>query len=558
MRRKFAFVLWLVSALIIGSFVADEAVSARLPIEYTAKIMGIPIVENSDFLEEKQKGILKERPEIYFDDILLPYSESNQTLYVSQSVEQEKWLGKLSVKKNNTFICAPWDDYWQQKEAAIREGHSFTLWLVTEEEYYELSLVVSGMPIISIDTESSQEQNYDDADSDTEYFGPEVLCYGKLRLFNPGVGTVAYEAIECNVEYHEKGSSTSNFDKLPYAIDLKDSKWEKLNLSLLGMRQDDSWKLNAMVMDESRIREKTAAQIWENFDRASAVNEAGAKMEYVELILDNDYQGLYCLVEPVDAKKLALDQNDVLYKIVTWAIPEDSYMQAAMDNGSHFKQSIRLRYPKPAKDYYQAWYPMRDYLNLFYRGEGVRTDTVNRLNWENALDILFFNMVVSGSDNYFKNMYLVADVDAQGNYQMLHIPWDLDLTFGIVYADDGVNNVKFDKDYTYNYAMEWFPVLMEHHRDCITETMPDKWRQYRKDFLKTEVIQQIFRENYTYLMSTGVVERENARWENYQINTNLDELLDFQANRMEWLDTYFTEKYEEKWTLETIPNTAMR
>lgn len=558
MRRKAAWIVWSVSVLIIGIFLIQELELHRIPVEYTSMVMGIPVVEKWDFLENKEKRILQESPEIFFEGTLIPYSVNENTLYVSQSNLEEAWKGRFSVKQEKAFLCMPEDSLWEQKEEAIEEGHPFTLWLVTEDVYYEMALVVSGMPVMSIQTRSSEVQNYEDADRDTQYFGSEILYYGELRLFDPGAEHRAYQITECDVEYHEKGSSSSNFDKKPYSISLKDSAGENLNVSLLGMRQDDSWKLNAMVMDDNRIREKTATEIWEAFDRASIVDEPGPRMEYVELILDNDYKGLYCLVEPVDAKKLKLDSNDVMYKIIGWALPEDEYMQEAVDSRHRFMQSIRLRYPKVIEDYNAAWYPMRDYLNLFYHDEGAREDAPTHLNMENALDSLFFNMVVSGSDNYFKNLYLVAEVTGDGMYQMKHIPWDLDLTFEIVYFGEGRNNVRIDKDVTHIYAMEWFHVMLEHHPDVIRELMPDQWRRYREGFLKTEVIQCMFIENRDYLLGTGVVKRENDRWPDYQMNVMIDELLEFQEQRMEWLDLYFTELYEEEWTLEMISNTAMR
>ena len=57
-------------------------------------------------------------------------------------------------------------------------------------------------------------------------------------------------------------------------------------------------------------------EVWERFG-ANAVSENshyGPKMTYVEVFADNQYCGMYGLMEPVDAKQLALIEEDYSYK----------------------------------------------------------------------------------------------------------------------------------------------------------------------------------------------------------------------------------------------------
>ena len=332
--------------------------------------MGIPIVENRDFLEGKLRKETTENPGVYFKSVLLPYSYRNNTLYLSQSYEQDKWIGSLSAE-SGFYLCILQDDYLSHKEQAIKDGYPFTLWLVSEDSYYEFSLVVSGMPIIAISTERMevQEKVPYEVDPDKLHFDSEDLYYGGIQVFDPGINGDDYEITKCNVRYHYKGATTSNFEKKGYAISLQNAKEENVDFPLLGMRSDNSWKLNAMVTDDNRIREMTACQIWEQLDAANEeVEEPGPRMEYVELVLDNDYQGLYCLVEPVDAKKLKLDADDVLYKVLHEIPFEDGKVQEAIDKGWRIMSPVRIRYPKVITDYAKVWHPMRDYTNKIYHG----------------------------------------------------------------------------------------------------------------------------------------------------------------------------------------------
>jgi hypothetical protein len=73
-----------------------------------------------------------------------------------------------------------------------------------------------------------------------------------------------------------------------------------------------------MYSDMSRVREKTGYQLWE---KTSAVTEsfvASSRMQYVELLFNGSYHGVYGLTEPLDGRQLGLSDGDLLYKIRQW------------------------------------------------------------------------------------------------------------------------------------------------------------------------------------------------------------------------------------------------
>lgn len=537
-KRKLGLMLTgsiLVVLLLAGLYSYKIYMDYRVPVPYTDRIMAVPIVENLDFLEGKEKLTSAQNPGVYFGQALLPY-DADGTLYLSQNFEVEEWVGELVTDSRDTFLCTLPDAAWSDKAASIRDNHVFRLWMVGEEGYYELNLIVSGMPVMTITTEREEQQDLGDYETDPDRFvyDPEIIWYGKMQLFNPGVGVSQYEITETGAKYYLRGDSSSSFEKDSYSLGLLDSKGEKLNASLLGMRSDNSWKLKNMVADTTKVREKTACQIWELFDESNtAVSEPGPRMEYVELIVDNDYVGFYGLVEPVDEKKLGLDKNDVLYKSTNWLVPEDEDIQYAVDRGWRLMTYIRIRYPDTITDYEKAWYPMRDYLNTFYHGGGDERPAEDKLNLPNTIDMLLFNMAVSGSDNHFRNMYFAADVSEGGTYTMRQIPWDLDLTFGKVVSGG------FNDDETVIYEEKAIPFLRESNPDFICPLLHRRWEECRETFLSAESIMDIMYENMDYIINSGAVARENERWPDYQMNTNLSGIEDYQIRRMEWLDGYF-------------------
>lgn len=543
MRGKRAVGLLAICFFVMVVLAGAEAAEWRRknPVPYVDRVMGIPVVRDTDFLSGKERLACEQNPGVLYEGISLPFDKDG-TLYLSQDMEKE-WLGELSASLESGFLCAGEDAYWKRKQDAIRENHAFTLWLVGEDYYYEMRLVASGLPVVSILTARSQEPEpvaYE-VDPDKMFYGSEMLYYGAIDVFNPGVNTQGYEILRSCVCYHQKGVTSARLEKKSYSISLQNDKEQNVDVSLLGMREDNSWKLNALFNDPNRIREITASRIWEQFDEAEGtVNQAGPKMEYVELILDNRYEGIYCLVEPVDEKKLQLDQDDALYKIINGGVPTDEAIQESADNGWKLQYPIRLRYPKSNVDYEAAWHPMRDYLDKFYREREISyEDMAGKISLANLSDMLMFIMVTSASDNSYNNIYYAARTDGAGGYVMHLAPWDLDLTFGNRVDFDAHNFRMFDADYKRVYSLGTYEVLLAANPEEVGEYICNRWKRYRDGFLGTESVLKILTENRDNLVETGAAIREQERWPEELVEMDIEELLEFQRRRMEWLDAFF-------------------
>ena len=127
-----------------------------------------------------------------------------------------------------------------------------------------------------------------------------------------------------------------------------------------------------------------------------------------------------------------------------------------------------------------------------------------------------------------------------GRYVMKQIPWDLDYTVGNVYDGESPNLVWFLGDSSCIYADSALPRLKFANPEEIGPAFLERWHQHRESFLKTEEILRLLKENQAYLTNTGAVVRENRRWKEFPVNSDLSELLQYQEERMRWLATYFT------------------
>ena len=523
--------------LLAGVYCYEVYMDYRVPVAYTQRILGVPVVEDLTCLDGKACRTAPENPGVLFGRAPAPYT-ADGTLYVAQDFASPEWVGELTTDSRETFLCMQADEAWQDKAASIRDNHVFDLYLVEQDAYYPLRLVICGMPVMTLRTERVEAQDLGDYETDPDhfYFDPDEISFGELQVFNPATGVEGYEIFESGVRFYLRGDSSSSFEKKSYSLGLLDAKGENLDASLLGMRSDNSWKLKGMVADGKRIREKTACDIWEEFATTNTqVNESGPRMEYLELIVDNDYKGLYGIVEPVDAQKLELDKNDVLYKSTNWLVPEDEDIQYAVEHRWRLMTYMRVRYPDVINDYAKTWFPLRDYLNTFYHDGGDGRPAEEKIYVTNAVDMLLFNMTISGSDNHFRNLYFAADVSETGSYVMRQIPWDLDLTFGAIVGNG------FQDDETVVYEEGAIPFLQGQNPEVYRPYLRERWQQVRESFLSTEHIEQMLQDNQDYLLQTGVMARENTRWPDYKMSTDLTRMTNLLERRMDWLDGYFAE-----------------
>ncbi|MBQ4536147.1 MAG: CotH kinase family protein [Lachnospiraceae bacterium] len=553
MKRKSALKLLCFCLCFVAVFALLQGITSwkekRVPFPYEKEVLGLPITAETDFLSGKEKRTSESNPGVCFENVLLPYDKSG-LCYLSQDFEKE-WVGTLSLAedlRNDYYLCMAEDAYAEDGKKAIRDGHVYTLWMVGENHYYELGLVVSGMPVLSIQEErcEAQEKVPYEIDPDAFVYGVEEMYYGELGLWDPGMNSGQYEILQTNVRYYLKGAVTAGMDKKSYSIKLLDKNEENLKLSLLGMGESSTWKLNSLVTDENKIREITASQIWELFDEANTeVEQPGPKEEYVEVVLNNEYMGLYCVVMPVDEDTLKLDENDVLYKVLNIDVPDEEAIWESIENGWKIQAPIRIRYPKEISDYALAWYPMKDWLNLFYRKQPVVYEEVaSKVSLSNLADATMFLMTCSASDNNYKNSYFAARVSDVGKYRMYWHPWDLDFTFGNICKTEETDISVFkDNPYVVYTGREQLELIKAEPQ--IGQYLLERWQEYRGSFLNTENVQQMLITNRDYLLNTGALEREKNRWPEYGINGDIEYLLKYQEERMAWLDEYFEVLAEE-------------
>ncbi len=508
--------------------------------------------ERLDTYEECQEILTRGEISLMLNNCILPYDREENIWYIAQNPENEKWEGILGLSERRAALYILDDGYLTKKEESIREGHVFQAAVVKGREYALTNIIVSGMPVISIKTEDFWQPEYPIEDIDNYVFNSETRYLGDITIFNADGNSGTYGTQEYNeegsyrilrrkVSYHTRGNTSDNFEKKSYALKLSDEQGENKKEDLFGLGRSADWKLLAGAGDVTKVREKTAWQLWEEIaGRQSAVSEGATAMEYCEVVLDGDYIGMYQIIKALDEDTMNLQDTDVLYKFLQAEMPLDEDIQSSIDAGYVVCYPIRIRYPKQGEgDLAGQWEPIRRYLDAACWHIDFEK-LYNTIDLDNTMDYYLFLEAVSGWDNACKNTYRIARKDEGGEYRILTIPWDLNYTFGDEFTVEiELGKTRFNPDTTQLYTEPVIRQLFMNNTHGEEDILRDRWKEYRQDIFSDEHILGLMQENMEYMQKTGAFGRDSERWAIQNNDSDLTKIMAYEKERLVFLDEYF-------------------
>jgi len=187
----------------------------------------------------------------------------------------------------------------------------------------------SRLPVISINTHG---QNIVDDSRITANMGIVDNGPGILNSvddpFNNYDGKISIEI---------RGASSQMFPKKSYSIETQTDSGTNNNVLLLGMPKENDWVLYAPYSDKSLVRNVISYRIYEEMGNWSP------RTRYVDLYLNQDYQGIYVLTEKVKRDKNRVD----IKKLKNTDVSQVSI------SGGYILQVDRIEY-LPANEYWES------------------------------------------------------------------------------------------------------------------------------------------------------------------------------------------------------------
>lgn len=428
------------------------------------------------------------------------------------------------------------DPMWYTLEDAIAQGHEFTFYVVMGNAYQTGKIIFTGLPMMSINATE-------------ELADGTINC--RMDVFDPFSGTNGEYRITRSYAYYEvRGKSSLIFPKRGYNLHLYTESGAKNKQSLLGLRTDDDWKLNALYSDQSKLREMIAIKLWNEI--ASTTEEPydkGTTQEYMELMLNSEYQGIYGLMERIDFKQLNLDkEKDVLFKGVDFISEENIAGNSFEDRTEYGGQEIKYGHQKITGD---LWRPMTEYLGVtalpVLQGEEPDSQALlqyieEHMDLENLLNLELFIQALYAEDNAYKNQYTAAVVDDSGNYRLWKMPWDLNFSFGDCYKYEESTLTVFDAETATKIMKKYMlteTLLGDDNNTQFAAALNEQWSALRKNILSEEHVRALSEQYLELLTTSGAFARDSAKWHQNANKASFEEALTYLKNRLEYLDAYY-------------------
>ena len=353
-----------------------------------------------------------------------------------------------------------------------------------------------------------------------------------------------------------RGSSTNieGKHKRNYKIKFTD------NHSFFGLRNDDSWILDAGQADVFRLRNLIATELWNDFATKPYYSDeepdalSGVRGKVVEVYLNEEYRGIYSFTENMDRKQMRLKKFDkngqirgVLWKSKGYNSALMSVVPETYDNKEPMMDVFEAKYPDledlDSTDYSTLWNAIDFVVNS--SNADFKNHVHAYFDIPVVIDYYLFVTVLNALDNRGKNMFW-AVYDQTNNKMITPAVWDLDISVGSRFAeqyDQDFSSPRFDGgDVLYLITR-----LKKLNVDNFNNKVRSRYAELRKTVFSIYNLQKRYEQYYDLLVTSGAAERESEKWS--MDNDILGERIDFDSeiayikkwitDRILYLDTKF-------------------
>ncbi len=390
----------------------------------------------------------------------------------------------------------------------------FFIFLISPKTFAEISLnTSSNLPLVVITTNG---QTITDSPKITANMGIIWNGPGKRNTLNDPMndynGKIGIEI---------RGSSSQMFPKKSYGFETRSGDGLELDVSLLGMPEENDWILYAPYTDKTMIRDVLSYTLY------AALGSYSPRCRYVELVLNGSYEGVYVLMEKikrdkgrVDIAKLTTTDNTGENLTGGYIIKIDKTTGSGGEGWYSYYTNVL------GNTYYQYDYPKQDviteaqrtYIQTYvngmekalysekYSGTGSYHEF---LNDSSCIDFMILNELAKNVDGYRLSSYLYKD---KNDLMKCGPIWDFNLTYGNANYVNGwiPTGFQYQVDLGGDYWQNpfWWNKLM---RDpSYVKSLKKRWATLRLKELSSQRISFVV-DSLTSLISEAEV-RNYLRW----------------------------------------------
>lgn len=431
----------------------------------------------------------------------------------------------------------------------FQEGAIYSLDIYSHDKLIAASpITFTFLPIVEINGTGFNETTYQ----------PGSICVNDPD--NTGID------MPIHALYRYRGNLASTKNKKAYAIKLVNENGVSIDRSFFGLRPDNNWILDAMAVDAGRMRNRVSTDLWNAYSTKPyffnkeplAIN--GTRGRFVEVILNGEYAGIYCMTEKLDRKQLRLKKSQgdeisdiirgVLYKSNAWTyatwmgrsvddkgLPCYPYTPTVMyDNLSDTWDGWEMQYPDIKDGQMIDWSPLYRAINLVAAENNITKfkSLVNvYFDLPVFLDYYLLIELIFATDNIAKNMF-IFNYNIQDNLKMSIAPWDMDGTWGRYW--DGstyiVEDPTLDLKIFGEHAL--YKRLSDSNYENWNQKLADRYTELRKTYFEEDSLIARFVNYRNLFLQSGTDKREIHRWNGVDILFDFDYEIDYLKS---WIHT---------------------
>lgn len=245
-------------------------------------------------------------------------------------------------------------------------------------------------------------------------------------------------------------------------------------MSMVGIAADNDWIINASYIDKTFMRHKLSFDLFREMNDNNIAPQSG----YAEVFENGKYEGLYVVMERLDATRLKLDKQDP-EAFVFKEPPLLSEDVGFRDRDSMFRES--QKFPNIRKG--ERSQSLKKLEALILRGDDqtFRNEIFDHLDIDNLIDWQLLLLFSNNTDGQHKNYFIYRQRE---NEPMRIALWDCDHAFG----RDGDNELNMFERMIGAERMLLFRRLAETNPNGVQEKMCSRWHELRQHVFTVENI----------------------------------------------------------------------
>ena len=394
---------------------------------------------------------------------------------------------------------------------------------VSSEDFItDLPVFGEDLPVIVIKTDTGEEPTCElvTPSDGSEGFGIAnatilsarmVIFKNKEVLYDSGT----YNEGEAGITINIRGNSSAWSNKKPYKLKLQ----KKEDLLFRGNNKyyaDKTWLL---------IKDATTLNTVVGLRTADILGfDWTPKYEFVNVVLNNDYKGIYLLIESIKKKEscVNIDDSGFLIECDTHWWTEDIYFKT--DKGRYYT----FKHPDITDISDEKYEEIKNKINSIE--QVISTDYESILDVQSFAKWLLVHDILSSVDGVGSNIYIGKYDNTSSTKLFMATPWDFDWICSI----DRVS--QWSAIHSPDYF--WYLELINSNNDNFWRTYKGIWNNTNSTLIENITKGfDVIKENEKTINASRKLDSERWDTETRTVEEDMDSMISYFQERIEWLSS---------------------